>query len=74
VAKQPAVPAATATQKPLLGRYVDRCGTQYHIAVRAPAGFGLYPADAPADTHPHQADPAELLWLIGFGSFTKLSP
>jgi hypothetical protein len=73
VAKQPAVPPATTAQKPLLGRYVDRCGTQYHIAVRPPYGFGLYPADAPAGSPPHQSEVHELLRLLSFDSFTRLS-
>jgi len=73
VAKQPAVPPATAEQKLLLGCYVDRCGTPYHIAVRPPAGFGLYPANALPGSLPHQKDERELRRLISFDSFTRLA-
>lgn len=73
MAKQPAVPPATPAQKPLLGRYLDRCGKTYHIAVRPPHGFGLYPADAPPDSSPHQNDAAELQRLLSFHSFIRLT-
>lgn len=72
MAKQPAVPPATAAQRPLLGRYLDRCGNQYHIAVRPPYGFGLYRADWPEGERPHQTDAHGLRRLIGYGSFTRL--
>jgi hypothetical protein len=70
--KPPAGPPATPDQRPLLGTYADRCGNQYHIVVRPPHGFGLYPAQAPPDANYYQNDAAELRRLIGFGSFTRL--